>query len=272
MTPATATESNTAQPSATPSGFSWYELHTPDADAAAAFYGPVLGWRTADSGMTDKKYTLVSVGETPVGGLLEKPAATFAPGKGAQWVGYIGVDDVSAFSTRVWEAGGAVLRPAEEIPGVGSFAVVADPQGAMFVLFQPLAGMVPPPMPPLTAPGMPVWHDLGALDWEPEFRFYSGLFGWSKAHAMPMGPDSVYQIFAVGEQPIGGMMTLPDKSHGAAWLFYFHVDEIDAAANRVTSHGGQIVHPPSEIPGGEFMAHCLDPQGAIFGIVGPRNR
>lgn len=252
-----------------PCPFVWYELHTDDAVAAAAFYEPVLGWTTKDAGTPGKSYTLVSVRETPIAGLLQKPASAFASGQKASWLGYIGVPDVRLFSKRVQEAGGIVHRAAEEIPGVGTFAAVADPQGAVFILFEPPAGVKRPQQPPAATPGMPAWHDLGALSWEPDFDFYSGLFGWTKAQAIDMGPAGIYQIFAIGRQPAGGMMTLPDQTHGAGWLFYFHVAGIGAAIDRVKQNGGSVIHGPSEVPGGQQIAHCLDTQGAIFGIVGP---
>lgn len=252
-----------------PAAFSWYELHTPDAAAAAAFYEPVLRWTAHDSGMPNQKYTLVSAGEMPVGGLLEKPASS---GEKARWIGYIGVGDVQAYSDKVQQAGGVIHRPAEEIPGVGKFAVVADPQGAVFVLFQPLAGVTPPGQPDAGTPGMPAWHDLGALDQESAFSFYANLFGWTKSDAIPMGPNAVYQMFAVGSQPAGGMMTVSNPGQGAAWMFYFYVDEIDAAIARVKENGGTLLHGPMVVPGGQQTAHCLDPQGAAFGMVTPRGQ
>jgi predicted enzyme related to lactoylglutathione lyase len=254
---------------AEPSRFTWYELHTPDAAAAAAFYGAVLGWTTRDGGVPNRKYTLVCVDQIPIGGLLEKPASGFASGTTARWMGYLGVQDVSVFSERVQQAGGTILRAAEEIPGVGTFAVAADPQGAMFTLFQPPPGVTRPALPPPCTPGMPAWHELGAIDWQPEFQFYSDLFGWTKADAVNMGPNSVYQIFAVGSESIGGMMTLPNPTDGAGWLFYFHVEEIEAAIDRVKHNGGTVLHGPAVVPGGQQIALCLDTQGAIFGMVGP---
>ncbi len=84
-----------------------------------------------------------------------------------------------------------------------------------------------------------------------------------------MGPNAVYQIFAMGSQPIGGMMTLPNPAQGAGWMCYFSVEEIEAAIERVRQNGGTLVHGPSEVPGGQQIAHCLDTQGAIFGMIGP---
>jgi uncharacterized protein len=251
------------------SRFVWYELHTSDAAAAAAFYGPVLGWTAGDAGVPNRKYTLVCVEDIPIGGLLEKTASGFTSGEKARWMGYIGVGDVQLFAKRVQEAGGVVHRAAEEIPGVGTFAVVADPQGAIFTLFQPPVGMSRPEQPAASTPGMPAWHELGAKEWQSAFDFYSGLFGWTKAPAVDMGPNGVYQIFAAGAQPIGGMMTAPNAAQGAGWLFYFHVAEIEAAIERVKQNGGTVLHGPAVVPGGQQIAQCFDPQGAMFGMVAP---
>ncbi|MBV9265422.1 MAG: VOC family protein [Acidobacteriaceae bacterium] len=252
-----------------PSRFVWYELHTPRAKPAEAFYRPVLGWGAQDGGVPNHPYTLVTIGGIPIGGLLEKPATSFARGEKAHWVGYIGVGNVDEFSKRVQQAGGVVHRAAEDIPSVGRFAVVADPQGAMFVLFQPRDTRQQAQFPKPGTPGSAAWHDLAAVDWQSEFAFYSDLFGWSKSDALDMGPAGTYQIFSAGSEPIGGMMNRMDASQTPGWLFYFNVDDINAAIDRVKQHGGTIVHGPSVVPGGQQIAHCLDTQGAIFGIVAP---
>src|SRR5215210_8558123 len=103
--------------------FVWYELMTTDADAAEAFYRDVIGWTTHDAGM---RYTILSAGEAGVGGIMTLPAEACAAGARPGWIGYIGVDDVDAYAARVEQAGGAIHKPAEDIPGVGRFAVVAD--------------------------------------------------------------------------------------------------------------------------------------------------
>lgn len=233
-----------------PSRFVWYELHTPDAAPAEAFYRSVLGWGAQDAGAPNRQYMMLSVEGTPIGGLLQKPASGFTSGEKARWMGYIGVKDLDASAQRLKQAHGLVHRAPEDIPGVGRFAVVADPQGAIFVLFQPPDGMQQRARPAAGTPGMPTWHDLAAAEWESDFTFYADLFGWSKSQAIDMGPNGVYQIFAVGSEPIGGMMTRTDQSQSPGWLFYFNVDAIDSAIARVKQHGGTLVHGPSVVPGG----------------------
>lgn len=254
---------------AEPSGFVWYELHTPDAAPAEAFYGGVLGWGVQDAGLPNRRYTLVTVAGTPIGGLLQKPSTDFPSGEKASWMGYIGVTDLDAASERLKQAHGVVHRAPEDIPGVGRFAVVADPQGAIFMLFQAPKGMQQPAALAPGTPGTAAWHDLAAIEWQSDFNFYADLFGWGKSQAIDMGTAGVYQIFAVGSKPIGGMMNRMDPSQTPGWLFYFNVDDIDAAIVRVKQHEGTVIHGPSVVPGGQQIAHCLDTQGAIFGIVGP---
>jgi hypothetical protein len=262
--------SSSPSPKPQASSFVWYELHTPDLSTAASFYSAVLGWTAQDSGLSDRRYTIVSVNNIAVAGLLEKSAATFNTDAKPGWVGYIGTADLSQSVQRLEASGGSVLRAPETMPNVGSFAVVADPQGAMFVLFQPPDARQQPPRPAPGTPGSPAWHDLVALDWESDFDFYARMFAWSKAEAVPMGSAGVYQLFADGSGPIGGMMTRMDPSQRPGWLFYFNVEEINATVRRVTDNGGKILHGPSPVPGGQQIAHCLDAQGAIFGIVGPK--
>ena len=119
-------------------------------------------------------------------------------------------------------------------------------------------------------PGHVGWHELHAGDGESAFAFYSGLFGWAKGEAMDMGTMGVYQIFATGGAPCGGMMTKTPQTPAPFWLYYFNVDALDAAISRVQDAGGQIIIDPMQVPGGSWIVHGLDPQGAIFAMVGPK--
>ena len=107
------------------------------------------------------------------------------------------------------------------------------------------------------------------MDQEAAFAFYAGLFGWTKAEAIDMGAMGTYQLFATGGAPVGGMMTRSDSMPPPSWLYYFNVDSAERAATRVRDAGGQVANGPHQVPGGSWIAHCLDPQGAIFAVVGP---
>jgi len=156
--------------------FIWYELMTSDAPAATAFYGAVMGWRAQDSGNPDMAYTLLSAGDQQMAGLMALPPEASANGARPGWLGYIVVDDVDGYVQKVQYAGGHVHRAAADIPSVGRFAVVADPQGAVFVLFKGMS-TTPPERPVPGTPGHTGWHELYANDWEKAFDFYAQLFG-----------------------------------------------------------------------------------------------
>jgi predicted enzyme related to lactoylglutathione lyase len=246
--------------------FVWYDLMTSDTKAAQSFYRSVIGWDAKDSGMTDRSYTILSMGPTMVGGLMPVPEDARNAGVRPAWMGYIGVDDVDACAKRVKAAGGAIHRGPEDIPGVGRFAVAGDPHGAGFMLFTGTSDEAPTPAPAAT-PGHIGWRELNAGDLEGAFAFYSGLFGWTKADAMDMGAMGVYQVFAIGGVPSGGMMTKTPQMPAPFWLYYFNVEAVDAAMARVKNAGGQVLNGPLEVPGGSWIVQCLDPQGAMFAMV-----
>ena len=241
--------------------FIWYDLMTPDTKAAADFYSKVIGWQATDSGMTPP-YTVLNMGSSMVGGIMGVPPE--ASGAPPAWVGHIGVDDVDAYVAKVTSAGGSVRRPPSEIPGVGRFSVVADPHRATFVLFKPNMEMPAP----VGAPGQIGWRELHAGDLESAWDFYSGIFGWTKPGDVDMGPMGVYRMFATGdEMPVGGMMTKMPETPAPMWLYYFTVEALDAGVERANAAGGKLLMGPHEVPGGQWIAQYLDPQGAMFAMV-----
>ena len=243
--------------------FVWYELMTADAPAAIAFYKQVVGWGAQDAGMPDAAYTLMMVGDARVAGVMQTPDELKAIGAPSGWSGYIAVDDVDAMAARVLAAGGKVLRPAEDIPGDhGRFAVVADPQNASFMLFKPSRSE-----PPAEAPGTVGWHELRAMDGAAVFDFYAALFGWTKGQGMDMGPLGIYQIFEIDGVPSGAIMTKELDAPSPGWRYYFNVDAIDAAMARLEKLGGTVTMAPNEVPGGIWVAHARDPQGAVFALM-----
>lgn len=249
---------------ATPATFVWYELMTTDLDAAAAFYGSVVGWGRQDWGPPGG-YALMKAGEAMVAGIMPMPDEYRESGGPPAWLGYIGVENVDAATEELRQAGGTVHRAPADIPEIGRFSVVADPHGAMFMLFTPQGG-APPTAAPMT-PGHVGWHELHAGDGPAAFDFYAARFGWTKDQAMDMGPMGTYQLFAAGGPAIGGIMTKPAQMPRPAWLFYFTVPAIDAAQKRVSDGGGQVLNGPMEVPGGAWIIQCLDPQGAMFALV-----
>lgn len=193
------------------------------------------------------------------------------------WIGYIAVDDVDAHLAKIVEAGGKLWKPATDVPDMLRFAVLSDPQGAAIVVFTPNPAMPSPQRPAPPAPGTIGWHELYTTDLEAGFDFYSKLFGWTKVSDMDMGPMGAYRIFDQGDgKPMGdgGMMTKPPQVPVSHWNFYFHVDSINAAVERVNAAGGKVLTGPTQVPGGGWIIQGQDPQGAIFSpsVATPKSR
>ena len=247
-----------------PNNFVWYELMTTDAKAAQGFYSKVVGWKAQD--LPGMDYTLLLAGDAPMAGLMALTKEMCDGGTRPAWVGYVGVNDVDAYAGRVTKAGGAVHVPPTDIPNIGRFAMVADPQGAVFSLFKPSSDDAPPAGDP-AAPGTIGWHELMAADGEKAFAFYADLFGWTKDEALDMGAMGRYQLFAAGGSAIGGMMTKPAEMPAPFWSYYFRVDSIGAALERLKKEGGQVINGPMEVPGDDWIVQGVDPQGAMFSLV-----
>jgi uncharacterized protein len=244
--------------------FVWYELTTIDADAAKTFYADVVGWDLRDASMPGAAYTLFTAGEVPVAGLTGLSAEARKMGAQPRWTGYVGVDDVDAATDRLRHLGGAVYVPPTDVPDVSRFSIVADPQAATLALVKWLnPGQEQPAAP--TSPGHVGWHELSAVDWEKAFAFYVELFGWQKVDA-DFGEIGTYLLFSAGGHSIGGMFTKPPTVPMPFWLYYFNVGDVDAAAKRVKAGGGKILEGPIEARGGNRIARCTDPQGAMFAL------
>jgi hypothetical protein len=248
--------------------FIWYDLMTTDLKAAQAFYGKVVGWTAHESGVPGVEYTLLNAGETGIGGMMTLPKEASDAGARPGWNGYIFCDDVDAMAKTFQAEGGTIHKGPADIPTVGRFAMASDPTGGRVALFKPSRTDTPPPVAP-GATGHVGWRELHAGDGEKAFAFYAKHFGWEKSRAMPMGEMGVYQLFAYDGEDRGGVMTKMPQSPVPFWLFYFNVDGIDAAKARVEQNGGTVVNGPMEVPGGQWIVQCLDPQGAMFALVAP---
>jgi uncharacterized protein len=249
--------------------FVWYELMTTDTSAAKDYYTKVVGWGTQPAPNASMPYTLFSVGDTLVGGMMDQPEEAKKMGAPPSWLGYVAVDDVDATTDHARRLGGAVYVEPRDIPNVGRFSVIADPQQAVIGLFKWSIPMADPPV-GVETPGHIGWHELASTDWEKGYAFYNTLFGWQKADAMDMGAMGTYQIFSAGGPPVGGMFNKPPMVPVTFWLYYFNVGDFDAAVERLKAGGGEVINGPMEVPGGSWIVQARDPQGAMFALVGRR--
>ena len=258
--------------------FIWYELMTGDPDGAGRFYGAVVGWTIAahsDGGAPGGvDYRLIGrTGGGHAGGVLALSADMIAGGARPGWLGYLYTPDVDAAIAAIAADGGTVHMSANDLP-VGRIAMLADPQGAPFYIMSPI--------PPEGAENAPAdafsvteaqhvrWNELATSDPDAAIAFYRKHFGWGQEGAMDMGALGQYRFLQHGGEMIGAVMPLMEGYPVPAWTFYIGVDDIERAVAAVTANGGKVLTGPHEIPGGEFSANGIDPQGATFGLVGPR--
>lgn len=244
----------------TPLGrFSWHELMTTNVGAARDFYTRITGWGTSMWDGGEKPYEMWMNGEMPVGGLMDLPSADVPP----CWLAYISTPDRDETLRKVKELGGAVLGEMA-VPQVGRFAVIADPQGGVIAVLEP-EGETPghDGRPEL---GRFSWHELATTDADAAWAFYAEVFGWEAAERMDMGDMGFYQTFGRGAHPLGGIFNGPPEMQAVGWLLYVRVEDVNAAVETVTAAGGRILNGPMEVPGGDMIAQCMDPQGVAFAV------
>jgi predicted enzyme related to lactoylglutathione lyase len=249
--------------------FLWYELMTSDTAAAERFYGAVLGWRTRPAEASPVEYRCFGTGESEIAGLMAVPADAAAAGMRPRWLGYIAVDDVDASAAGVLRAGGTQQVPPTDIPGVGRFALLSDPQGVPFYVMRGTEEGTAKSFSPGTS-GHCHWNELATTDQEAALAFYTAQFGWERGDAMPMGEMGEYRFINHHGAMLGAVMTRMPGGPPPGWTFYFGVEDIDSVAGTVSAEGGTIHHGPAEVPGGVFIIIATDPQGVMFGLVGPR--
>jgi predicted enzyme related to lactoylglutathione lyase len=234
---------------------------TTDLKSAGAFYGRVAGWKT-QSWDKDQSYTLFLAGGRPMAGLMPLAEDAKAMGAPPNWLPYVGTESVDETARQAAALGAKVLKPATDIPGTGRFAVLQDPQGAVFAAFTP----VPPSSDSPVVEGFS-WHELATTDWRASLTFYQRLFGWEETSAMDMGSDGTYQMFGLKGRPFGGVFNKPKHMPGPpAWTSYISVADSKKAASAATGVGGRILSGPMEVPGGDWIAQGKDPQGAVFAV------
>ncbi|MEP6491100.1 MAG: VOC family protein [bacterium] len=243
--------------------FAWHELNTSNPVGALAFYPPITSW-TSQPMEESADYTLWVNDGAPLGGVTPLTAALKTRGVPPHWLSYVSVYDVDESVRHVKELGGAVLMGPMEIPNVGAWAVIADPHGATIGMFEP-AGP-PPEQSAQPRRGEFSWHELMTADYKAAFEFYRALFKWEKIDEADMGPMGMYFLFGQGGQTYGGMFNRTPEMPPPNWLAYVRVDDVKAAAQTVAKLGGTIMNGPMEVPGGDWIAQCMDGQGAPFAL------
>ncbi|MGE0386294.1 MAG: VOC family protein [Gammaproteobacteria bacterium] len=256
-------------------GFIWYELMTTDPDAAARFYGAVVGWTIGGEARPvpgGPDYRMILRGDGGhAGGVIAIDDEMRSHGAHPFWLAYLQVADVDAALHAIAADGGRTLMPPMDLP-VGRIAMVADPLGAPFYVMTP----IPPPGQPdarsdVFHPARPQhvrWNELMSSDLARAKAFYAKHFGFEFNEAMPMGELGDYCFIDHAGERLGAMMRKPPEVPMGAWQFYFGVVSVSAAKAAIESGGGTVMMGPHQVPGGEWIVVATDPQGAPIGVVG----
>lgn len=245
----------------------WYELMSVDPKGSLAFYSDLFGWTSQAFG--DEGYVMFVSPQGPLGGVTETTAQAKAMGATSFWMAHIEVADVDAAVAKVTAAGGSVVHR-ENVPTVGDFAVIRDPQSAVISVFKPVTSMRP------HDPGQPsemCWAELYTTDAPKALAFFSDLVGWEPIQEQPIPPMGTYYIFGSGGVGKGGMMNLPPgtktpdgRDVPPSWMFYVRVADLDAALARATTLGSTVINGPMTVPGGQRVVQMIDPFGAAFAM------
>jgi uncharacterized protein len=248
----------------TPGRFIWHELLSTDPDAAIRFYKDVIGWDVM-SWDQDPGYRMFTWNGVPMAGVMLLPEEARQSGAPSHWLSYVSVRDIERTVMQAARMGAMTYLEPMDIPTVGRMAVLADPQGATFGVYEPLTSGPPGDTPAL---GDFSWHELAADDWKTAWEFYRALFDWEYATQYDLGPLGAYWLFrrVPGSRPLGGMYNRPPEVPHAHWLPYVHVPSVRGVAEPIARHGGRVVEGPMEVPGGDWVTQAVDPQHALFAV------
>ncbi|MDQ3473881.1 MAG: VOC family protein [Acidobacteriota bacterium] len=248
-----------------PGTFCWVELGTTDGEAAKKFYTQLFEWDFIDNPVGPSGvYTILKQNGKDVGALYQMPSEMTSNGVPPHWMSYISVANADESAAKAKSLGGTLMKEPFDVYTMGRMAVIQDPTGAMFALWQPGthqgAGIV-------NTPNSLCWNELATRDTAKAGEFYSGVFGWEK-NVQQMGPMT-YTSFMNADRPAGGMYE-PGPELGEMppnWMVYFAVADADAIVTRATELGGRSCAPVMNVPGVGRMGVMTDPQGGAFAVI-----
>lgn len=249
--------------------FVWHDLNTKDLAGSKQFYGELFNWKFEGEG-----YLHIKAGDEMIGGVRQLGADEHQP---PSWLGYVGVDNVAATVESIAGAGGKVLMPPTTIPNAGTFAVTADPTGAVFAPWKSARAGEDVENTEMPKPFTFVWDELVSTDPKTAVAFYEKVFGW-QGRAIDMGGGMIYTLldrpgvknFKGDPQSAGGAMQSPPGVPHSFWIAYVGVDNCDQVVERATKLGATVMVGPMDIPNVGRFACLGDPQGASIAVLQPQ--
>jgi hypothetical protein len=252
-----------------PGTFCWVELASTDLEAAKKFYGGLFGWTFKDTDMgPDGVYTIFQLDGRDAAALYALKKEQLDSGMPPCWSCYVAVENADETAKQAKAAGATVIVEPFDVMEHGRMAVLQDPTGAVFCLWQAKSHIG---VTVLDEPGAMDWTELSTPDAAKAEKFYTAILPW-KASKMP-GPMD-YTVFERGAAKAAGMMQItPEMKAGGVppnWMPYFQVADCRASVAKATGLGGGTIVPANEIPGVGWFAILRDPQGAVFALHQPQ--
>jgi predicted enzyme related to lactoylglutathione lyase len=248
-----------------PEHFVWIELATTDPVAAKGFYTKLFGWKVNENDMGEMGiYYIFRKQDRDAAAMYRLMPDQAKQGVPPNWASYVGVTSADETATKAQGLGGTVLAPPFDVFDHGRMAVVKDPAGAVFALWQAKQHW-----------GVTIrdeantlcWNELATHDAKAARDFYSKLFGWT------FKISDEYSEIHIGDRGIGGIRTMQKgEQMPPNWMPYFMADDCDAMTKGVESGGGRAYVPPTDLPNVGRFSVVADPQGAVFALFKPAPR
>ena len=249
-----------------PGNFCWFELATSDQKAAKDFYSSAFGWEIDDQPMgPDQFYTMLKVNGKNIGALFAMSKEEMGSGIPPHWGLYISVANADETAKKAESLGGKIIMAPFDVMDVGRMAVIQDPTGAIFSIWQAskhLGASL------IGETNSFCWWELNTKDTAKAKEFYTQLFGWTT------GGDPNYTEWKNGDKTIGGMMEIQPEWGPVPpnWLSYIQVNNCDESAAKIKELGGSVMMGPQDIPNMGHFAVVADPQRAVFAIYQPNTK
>ena len=247
-----------------PGTFSWIDYAAKDLDGAKSFYSALFGWSLVDVPTPGEPYIMAQIDGKEVAALMALTEQESQGGVPPHWNSYVTVENADETAAQLKELGGQVLAEAFDVMAAGRMAVVADPTGAAFCLWQPVENIGALLV---NEPNTFCWNELYTNDLDVAERFYTTLFGWNSQRATSSDDTPLIELYNEG-RPAATMMEIQSEwgPMPPAWGVYFAVADCEATVEQAQGLGGRVILEPRKIPPGLF-AVLQDPQGGVFSVI-----
>lgn len=244
-----------------PGKFIWFELASTNPEQLKKFYGDVFGWSFKHVTNSDEQYSLIHNGNQAIAGIFK-----FTPRKevniGALWIGMMSVSNPQNFIDKAIKYGGSTHTSPKALPNRGTYALVQDPEGALFGVLKSNSGDPPDTE---AVNGDFLWVDLFAKDTQSASEFYKNLVGYDVTTDETTGVKRIFLSSA--DKYRAGIVPLPEQANRSGWLPYIKVNNVGATLKKVEAAGGVVMVAPDKTLLDGNLAIFSDPLGGVMGII-----